>query len=74
MTITADASRGFITDPTDRALLVIDFATDTRIATVPIPGTPIQVAINNSGAQVYVGTASTLQVVDTCLKLFVVAK
>src|SRR6266478_7276150 len=41
----ADASRGFITAPANRALLVVDLATDTRIAAVSMPGFPFLVAI-----------------------------
>jgi len=48
-----------------RALVVVDLATGTRLATVNTPPFPFLVAINNRGSRVYTDIADTLQVVDT---------
>lgn len=65
MATSADASRGFITAAAYRTLSVVDLATDTLVASISMPDTPFQLAINNRGSRVYVSTRSTLQVVDT---------
>ncbi len=65
MAVTPGGSRAYITEPFDQSVAVIDFASDTRVATIPMPGIPFHVVLQNDGSRAYVGVLNTVQVIDT---------
>jgi YVTN family beta-propeller protein len=63
----ARAQNAYITNQNPNTVSVIDTATDTVIATIPVGVTPVGVAVSPDGSKVYVTNVSdtTVSVIDT---------
>src|SRR5712671_688732 len=61
------AQNAYITNQSSSTVSVIDTATDTVIATIPVDLTPFGVAVSPDGSKVYVTNISsnTVSVIDT---------
>ena len=61
------AQNAYITNQNSNTVSVIDTATDTVIATIPVGLSPFGVAVSPDGSKVYVANtgANTLSVIDT---------
>ena len=60
-------TRGYVTNSDDDTVSVIDVATNTVVATVPVGSNPVAVAVTPDGAFAYVTNAndSTVLVIDS---------
>src|SRR6266849_5613706 len=61
------AQNAYITNQSSSTVSVIDTATDTVIATIPVGLTPFGVAVSPEGSKVYVANlaSNTVSVIDT---------
>ena len=57
MAVTPDGTRAYVTDSNDDTVSVINTATNTVIATIPVGTSPGDVAVNPDGTRVYVTNA-----------------
>jgi YVTN family beta-propeller protein len=66
-TTTQAQTRAYLTNPTSNTVSVIDIATNTLVATIPVGGFPEALAITPDGTRVYVTNAldNTVSVIDT---------
>ena len=71
--ITPDGNRAYVTSPGEGTVSVIDTATNTVVATIPVGVGPIGVAITPDGTRAYVtnGDSNTVSVIDTATNTLV---
>jgi YVTN family beta-propeller protein len=65
--VTPDGSKVYVTNVNSNTVSVIDTATNTVIATIPVGTTPQGVAVTPDGSKVYVANSdsNTVSVIDT---------
>ncbi len=66
LAITSDGARVYVTNQVDHTVSVIDTATNTVIATIPVGLFPVGIAITSDGARAYVtDQGRTISVINT---------
>lgn len=69
MAISRDGTRAYVSNRTSDSISVIDTATDTVVATIPVGDSPTALAVTPNGQQVYVVVTGAIEVIDTTLNV-----